>query len=341
MEKTASKFAAYQRPTSGIFPFLPEAWVPYAELMRLDRLGGFITFYLPCIFGLAYATAIAAIQPPLLLLVDRSITIFLCCVLARGSSCAWNDSVDRDFDKKVERCSVRPIARGAVTRSQANTWAIAQLAMMVLLVTRMPIAVMKYLGAIVVLGMAYPFAKRYTYYPQAVLGTTFGVGSLLCARSVHVFPMEKEFLAPSMCVVLVNTLWSMIYDTIYAHQDVADDIHVGVKGMAVKYQNCTKLVCSIMCAPMICLLTAIGVMTELGPLYYACAIGGGAVSLAATISCVNLKDDKNCAWWFSHGYTMFGMSVLAGFLADSLSNTVPAYEFMDMYHNSSWIHAEL
>lgn len=341
MEKHQSKPIAYQRPTSGIFPFLPESWVPYAELMRLDRLGGFITFYLPCIFGLAYATSIAAVQPPLLLLVDRSITIFLCCVLARGSSCSWNDSVDCEFDKKVERCSVRPVARGAVTRSQANTWAIVQLIVMAILATRAPAAVMKYLGVIMLLGMAYPFAKRYTNYPQTVLGTTFGVGSLMCARSVHVFPMDKDFLAPSMCVVLVNTLWSMIYDTIYAHQDVADDIHVGVKGMAVKYQNCTKLVCSIMSVPMIGLLAAIGVLTELGPLYFVSAIGGGAISLAATIYCVDLKDEKNCAWWFSHGYTMFGMSVLVGFLADSLSKTVPAAESMDMYHNSSWIHSEL
>ncbi|KAJ6093172.1 4-hydroxybenzoate polyprenyl transferase [Penicillium sp. IBT 16267x] len=341
MEKSQSKFTAYQRPTSGIFPFLPESWVPYAELMRLDRLGGFITFYLPCLFGLAYATSIAAVQPSLLLLVDRSITIFLCCVLARGSSCAWNDSVDRDFDKKVERCSVRPIARGAVTRAQANTWAIVQLVLMVILVTRMPAAVMKYLGAIVVLAMAYPFAKRYTYYPQAVLGLTYGVGSLLCARSVHVFPMEEEFIIPSMCIVVVNMLWIMIYDTIYAHQDVADDIHVGVKGMAVKYQNCTKLVTSILSVPMLGLLAAIGALTELGPLYYAFAIGGGAASLAATISCVNLKDEKSCAWWFSRGYAMVGMSILAGFLADSLSKTVPASEFMDMYHNSSWIHNEL
>ncbi|KAJ5644822.1 4-hydroxybenzoate polyprenyl transferase [Penicillium longicatenatum] len=341
MEKPQSKPTAYQRPTSGIFPFLPESWVPYAELMRLDRLGGFITFFLPCIFGLAYATAIATVQPSLLLLVDRSITIFLCCVLARGSSCAWNDSVDRDFDQKVERCSVRPIARGAVTRSQANTWAVVQFVMMVILAARAPVAVFKYLVAILPLGMMYPFAKRYTNYPQAVLGTTFGVGSLMSARSVHVFPMDREFLAPSICVIFVNTLWSMIYDTIYAHQDVADDIHVGVKGMAVKYQNCTKLACSIMSVPMLGLLTAIGVLTELGPLYYAFAIGGGGISLAATISFVNLKDEKNCAWWFSHGYTMFGMSVLAGFLADSLSKTVPASDFMDMSHNSSWIHTEL
>ncbi|KAJ5924864.1 hypothetical protein N7466_009051 [Penicillium verhagenii] len=341
MEKTQSKPSAYQRPTSGIFPLLPASWVPYAELMRLDRLGGFITFYLPCLFGVAYATSIAAVQPSLLLLVDRSITIFLCCVLARGASCAWNDSVDRDFDKKVERCAVRPIARGAVTRSQANIWAIVQTIMMVALVMRMPAAVLKYLGVIVVLAMAYPFAKRFTYYPQAVLGTTFGVGALLCARSVHVFPMEEEFLVPSLCVVAVNTLWSMIYDTIYAHQDVADDIHVGVKGMAVKFQNCTKLVVSILSVVMVGLLAAIGVLTELGPLYYAFAIGGGTAGLAATISSVDLKSEKNCAWWFSRGYTMVGMSILAGFVADSLFKSVPAAEFMYMANNSSWVHIEL
>ncbi|KAJ5648324.1 hypothetical protein N7490_004696 [Penicillium lividum] len=341
MGKSESKPTAYQRPEVGIFPFLPALWVPYAELMRLDRQGGFITFYLPCLFGVAYATSIASVQPSTTLLVDRAIRIYLCCVLARGASCTWNDCVDRDFDQKVERCRVRPIARGAVTPFQANIWAIAQAILMVALVYAMPAAVFKYLGATILMSMAYPFAKRFTYYPQAVLGTTFGVGSLLCARSVHVLPMEEDFLAPSICVVLVNTMWSMIFDTIYAHQDVADDVHVGLKGMAVKYQNCTKLVTSILSVVMLGLLVTIGMLTEVGSLYYVFAFGCASVGLALTISSVNLKDEKNCAWWFSRGYTMVGMSILAGFLADSLSKTLPASEFMDMANNSSWIHTEL
>lgn len=341
MEKVESApTIVYKRPTTGIFPYLPASWVPYAELMRIDRPGGFITFYLPCLLGIVYATAIGSVQPSLLLIIDRCVTILLCCVFARGASCTWNDSVDRDFDRKVARCRVRPISRGAVTRRQAHIWGIIQTVLMLLLVARMPTAVLPYMGAIISLAMLYPFAKRFTYYPQAVLGSTFGVGSLLCARSVDFNPLQDEILVPSACIVGINACWSMIYDTIYAHQDVADDIHVGVKGMAVKYQN-SKVLLSFLSFVMVSMLATIGVQTELGLGYFVFAIGGTSLSLAVTIKSVNLKDEINCGWWFSHGYSLVGMSILSGLLIESLMKSNPEIVLTEIFDNSTWLHAEL
>ncbi|KAJ5190251.1 UbiA prenyltransferase family-domain-containing protein [Penicillium cinerascens] len=341
MSKPEFQPTVYKRPTNYIFPYLPASWVPYAELMRIDRPGGFITFYAPCLFGISYATSIAAVQPPIALILDRSITAFLCCVLARGAACAWNDSVDRDFDRKVERCRLRPVARGAVTRFQSHLFAIGQTVVIILLLVRMPIALLRYFGGIVLLSTLYPFAKRFTYYPQIVLGSTFGVAFLASARSVDVDPMAKETLIPSICAFVANTLWSMIYDTIYAHQDVADDIHSGVKSMAVRFQDSTKLVTSILAIVMTVMLAMTGVLAGLGPLYFAFTVGGGAVSLAATIISVDLKDGSSCSWWFSRGYSFVGACILTGFLAESVSKSGPGFEYMGLAKNASWIHTEL
>jgi 4-hydroxybenzoate polyprenyltransferase len=87
--------------------------------MRLDRPGGFYALYVPCLSGVLYAAITSPIQTSPAFIADRIITLLLCCMLARGAACTWNDTVDRDFDKKVARCRTRPIARGDVTRSQA------------------------------------------------------------------------------------------------------------------------------------------------------------------------------------------------------------------------------
>lgn len=332
----------YQPPTTGIVSWLPASWVPYAELMRLDRPGGFWALYVPCLFGVGYATSVGPVQPSPALIADRTVTMLLCCLLARGAACTWNDAVDKEFDKKVARCRVRPIARGTVAPFQAHVWATFQTAAIVLILLRLPAACMSYFLGIVLLSAIYPFAKRVTYYPQFVLGSVFSVTFLASVRSLDVDPLSKDTLAPSLCFFTANTIWTMIYDTIYAHQDVADDVHVGVKSMAVKFRDSTKLLTSFLAFFMTAFLALTGVLAGLGPLYYVSAVGGSALSLAATIALVDLADARSCGWWFSWGFLFVGGSILNGLMAESVCRSVgwamePGMNVM----NASLIHMDL
>jgi 4-hydroxybenzoate polyprenyltransferase len=152
---------------------------------------------------------------------------------------------------------------------------------------------------------------------------------------LNVDPLAKEIIAPSLCFFAANTVWTMIYDTIYAHQDVADDIHAGVKSMAVKFKNSTKFLTSLLACMMTTFLAITGVLVKIGPLYYLSAVGVSAVSLAATIAMVDLADSRSCGWWFSWGFLFVGRSILSGLGAESIgrSSVWPA----EPTTNGSWI----
>jgi hypothetical protein len=159
-------------------------------------------------------------------------------------------------------------------------------------------------------------------------------------RSILGFnPLSREILAPSLCFFAANTVWTMIYDTIYACQDVVDDVHAGVKSMAAKFQNSTKLLTSILACVMTAFLAMTSILVKLGPLYYLSAVGGSAVSLAATISMVDLADSRSCGWWFSWGFLFVGGSILSGLAAESVGRS--AAWSVEPKHNGSWIHPDL
>ncbi|KAJ5645809.1 4-hydroxybenzoate polyprenyl transferase [Penicillium lividum] len=331
--------AKYQPPTTGLVSFLPASWVPYAELMRVDRPGGFYALYVPCLFGVGYAVAMSPVQPSLALVVDRAITLLLCCLLARGAACTFNDAVDRDFDKQVARCQLRPIARGSVSVMRGQLWASIQTLAIIAILLRLPVACMRYFSGIVVLSTIYPFAKRFTNYPQFVLGSIFSMGFLTSVQSLNVDPLSKALLAPTASLFAANTVWTMIYDTIYAHQDVADDIHAGVKSMAVRFRDSTKLLTSLLACVMTTLLAMTGVFAKLGPLYYLLAVGGSAAGLAATISMVDLANPRSCGWWFNWGFLFIGGSILSGLAAESFGRS--AAWSVEPVTNATWIHLDL
>ncbi len=113
-------------PQKGFLSILPASWVPYAELMRLDKPTGFYLFYLPYLFGTLYASCIAIpiITPTSLL--TTNIILLAGTVILRGAACTWNDNIDRELDRQVSRCRLRAIARGAVTPRNGHIFTAAQ-----------------------------------------------------------------------------------------------------------------------------------------------------------------------------------------------------------------------
>lgn len=203
----------------------PPATRPYLRLSRADRPIGTWLLLLPCWWGLALA-----------MLWDQSprwgdLWIFVACGLGawlmRGAGCTWNDISDRDIDGSVERTRSRPIPSGQVSIKQAVAYMGAQaLVAFAILLTFNPAAIA--LGFLSLLPVAiYPFAKRFTWWPQVFLGLAFNWGALL-AWTAHTGALHW---APVILYV-AGICWTLFYDTIYAHQDAEDDALIGVKSTA-------------------------------------------------------------------------------------------------------------
>ena len=169
----------YYKPTKGVLSCLPSSCVPYAELMRLYKPVGTLNIYFPYLFGSLFA---ACAQHPFvtsLSVLSANLKLFAMAFLLRSAGCTWNDLIDRDLDRKVARCRLRPIARYAVSpRSGFIFYAIQFLVWLAMLLQTDARTVYYALGC-VFLGHLYPFAKRSTDYPQSCLASPFpGVYSL-------------------------------------------------------------------------------------------------------------------------------------------------------------------
>ena len=145
----------------------------------------------------------------------------------RGAGCTWNDITDRDYDAQVERTRSRPIPSGQVSAKQAGVWlALQALIACGVLLTFNTNAIQ--LGVLSLLPVAvYPFAKRFTWWPQVFLGLAFNWGALL-AWTAHTGTLQW----PAIVLYVAGISWTLFYDTIYAHQDTEDDALIGVKSTA-------------------------------------------------------------------------------------------------------------
>ncbi|MFY0692915.1 MAG: 4-hydroxybenzoate octaprenyltransferase [Paracoccaceae bacterium] len=224
-----------QTPSGQVIDAVPENWVdttapafsrPYLRLSRADRPIGTWLLLLPCWWGVLLA---AASDPRGLMAFDLWIIVG-CAIgafLMRGAGCTWNDITDREFDAQVARTKSRPIPSGQVSLQGAFIWLLAQalLAFCILITFNMASIV---LGVAALLPVAiYPFAKRFTWWPQVFLGLAFNWGALL-AWTAHTGSLGW----PAVLLYLGGIAWTLFYDTIYAHQDKEDDALIGVKSTA-------------------------------------------------------------------------------------------------------------
>ncbi len=204
--------------------YAPPGWRPWLRLSRADRPIGTWLILLPCWWGIGLA--MIADRP-----VWQDLWIAVACgvgaALMRGAGCTWNDITDRDIDDKVARTRSRPIPSGQVTVGGALIWLAAQaLAGFAILLTLGGAAIMLGIASLALVAV-YPFAKRFTWWPQAFLGLAFNWGVLL-AWAAHM-----GNLAPApLLAYLAGIAWTIFYDTIYAHQDAEDDALIGVKSTA-------------------------------------------------------------------------------------------------------------
>ena len=204
----------------------PEKINNYLELIRLNKPIGFMLLLWPCWFSLAY------INLPQHTLITYYLLFFFGAVIMRSAGCIINDLVDQNIDSKIERTALRPIAAKKISNFNAIIFLIILLTIGLLILLQFKFETILTGLVCAPLIVMYPFMKRITFWPQLFLGIVFNWGIIIC--SVEFFgTITKEFFI----FYLACIFWTIGYDTIYAFQDLKDDIKNKIKSTAVLFRD--------------------------------------------------------------------------------------------------------
>ena len=289
---------------------LPAAFWPYAALGRWDRPIGTWLLLWPCFWSTSLAAPAGAL-PDASLLALFGVGAFA----MRGAGCTINDLWDRDIDKQVERTRNRPLASGALGVPQALGFLGLQLSAGLAVLLALPPYAVGLGFCSVPLFSLYPLAKRVTDYPQAVLGLTFNWGALMGFAALDGSAMDWHAALP---LYAGGVWWTLLYDTIYAHQDKADDAKVGVRSTALSLGE-SKAPLYAFGAMSVASLAYAGHASGLHPVYYALLCSGFGGHLIWQVVTVDLNSQADCLKKFqsnSHaGALLFGALVVGGWMA--------------------------
>lgn len=199
---------------------------PYLHLARVDKQVGTMLLLWPCFWSTALAAPLGSF-PDLIIMMKFGIGAFI----MRGAGCTINDLWDKDFDKHVERTKNRPLASGELSTNQAILFLGFQLLSGLGVLTT-------FNSSSIILGIAsmplviiYPLMKRFTYFPQFILGLAFNWGALMGWTAVHgVTPIENV-----LPLYISGICWTLVYDTLYGYQDIKDDTKLGLKSTAIYF----------------------------------------------------------------------------------------------------------
>jgi 4-hydroxybenzoate polyprenyltransferase len=286
---------------------------PYLRLGRLDRPIGVWLLLWPCYFGVSLAARDAgeAYPDPWLL-----VLFAVGALLMRAAGCTFNDILDRDIDARIERTRGRPLASGQVS-------VIGAVVFMVLLSLLGLLVLLQFNGFTIWLGIAvlplvaiYPLVKRISHWPQAVLGLAFSWGALMGFAAV-----EGDLPAPALLLYAGCVLWTIGYDTIYAHQDREDDALLGLKSTALRFGAATGRWLILFYGGAWLLITAAGMAADAGIVFLMgmCVAG---LHLAWQGTTIDIDDAENCLLRFrsnrEFGAIVFVSIVLDAYLAATL-----------------------
>ena len=296
----------------------PEAAKPYFKLSRFDRPIGSWLLLWPCLWSLAFAageTSLfrwpglhhAPLPDPVLMAL-----FFVGAFVMRGAGCTLNDIADRNFDGKVERTALRPIPSGQVSVRQAVLWMCGQaLVGLCVLLTFNPFAIYVGIASLAIVAI-YPFMKRFTYWPQFVLGLAFNWGALLGWAAV-----TGELSAAAFALYAAGIAWTLGYDTIYAHQDKEDDIMIGVKSTALRFGSTTKRWLWVFYAITLTGMAACGWIVSLSGFFYV-GLLVAAAHLIWQIVDVDIDNSADCLAKFKSNHP-FGLIVLIAIIVGQVT----------------------
>jgi 4-hydroxybenzoate polyprenyltransferase len=271
------------------------------RLGRFDKPIGIVLILFPCWWGLAYAQGLA-IDLGLMLLFAIGATVM------RAAGCIINDYFDQDIDRQVHRTKTRPLATGEVSLKQAGIFFILLSGIGLAVLLQFPPRCWM-IGAVATILLAiYPKAKRFTNYPQFILGLAFNIG----------FPMAVAIFTPYwyhpgvLAAYVAGICWTIAYDTVYAFQDIEDDKHLGIGSTALKFGEHAKAIIISLYVTMAVFLSLSCFLAHSSLIPYIVFM---LTSVMATrrILQLNLKDSQGCRDFFVFNQWI-GLMVFVGFL---------------------------
>lgn len=298
--------------------FLPSSLAPYIKLARLSPPAALFLIYFPHLFGLLHA--LRRLEQD----VFAPESIRLGALLFGGSfffsnaAHAWNDLVDAPIDAQVARTRNRPIANGSISHRAAFVFTVSQAAGAAAFLPLLRRDTAFQTIPTIIGTIYYPWSKLHTYFPQVILGFCLAWGIMVGSAAAG---LERPWMDNgTQSLVAVSLLWTVIYDTIYAHQDIKDDARVGVKSMAMllKTEIQTKFLLWVLWLLMGAALILYATLEGVGLQFYLTAVLGSLASLGTMIWKVELRKEASCWWWFSIGFWYVGLSITGGLLSEHL-----------------------
>ena len=203
------------------------------HLTRLDKPIGILLLFWPCTWGLTLGYYF---NNETTLYLKYIILFFLGSVLMRSAGCIFNDIVDRDLDRKVERTKERPIASGKILVLEAYIYIVFLCLISFLILLQFNLLTIILGMSSMILVFIYPFMKRITYWPQLFLGLTFNWGIIMGWTSI-----TNSLSIEPVILYLSAIFWTLGYDTVYGLQDIDDDEIIGVKSTSIKFKSNVKV----------------------------------------------------------------------------------------------------
>ena len=264
----------------------PPGWRPYLLLARVDRPIGTWLLFLPGLWGILLAA------PPWPEAARLILLFALGSLVMRAAGCVVNDLWDRDIDRQVARTASRPLASGALRARHALVFLTALLAIgLVILLQLNRLAQVLGVASLLLVAL-YPLAKRVTWWPQLVMGFTFGFGAPMgyAAATGHIDAAWITLYAAAI-------VWDLGFDTVYAHQDREDDALIGMKSTARLFGENTAPFLAACYTATILLLALAGWLAGLSAWFYP-ALALPAALLARQVFSLDIHDPAHCLTLF-------------------------------------------
>ncbi|KAF7292755.1 4-hydroxybenzoate polyprenyl transferase [Mycena indigotica] len=283
---------------------------PWISLTRVKFYSGAMLVFWPYAWSLTMTARTAQLP------VDRFFYLLICgyigAALSHSAGCVWNDILDRDFDRQVERTKKRPIASGKISVRAAVIFLWSHLAIMLWMVRDVnELAWRIALTTMFPLAGFYPLMKRITYWPQAWLGISMNAGVLMAWAFI------TGNIPTSAFVLMGGTwAWTIWYDTIYACQDKKDDVKAGVKSTALLFGNSIKLVLAFFASIMLSAIAIAGLLNHQALPFFSISVGAAALHLAAQLYKLDPNSPASCIAAFHQNGINLGGLIWAGFLVD-------------------------
>lgn len=280
---------------------IPKKLHSYISLMRLDKPIGIFLLLWPTLMGLW----IAGNGHPS---VKNTVIFVLGVIIMRSAGCVINDLADMQIDKYIVRTRLRPLVIGRITPFEARCLFLSLVSTAFVLVLFLNTYTILLSLVAVILSIIYPFMKRYTHWPQAVLGIAFAWAiPMAFSAEINTIPIQAYLL------FFITSLWALVYDTEYALADRKDDLQIGVKSTAILFGDHDRLFIGLTQALIIVLFILLGVSLNFSSLYFI-AVSLSTVFFIYQQDLIKDRDPGKCLQAFRNNHYLGAFLFLSIFL---------------------------